>query len=113
MARPKEFEDLTTTSLTVGRKQLQEAKDIGLNLSDLFRIALNTALRTPAKKSKEKQLAARIKRKIKGIPVRFIDRSLGIVADNPACADKRANFINGKCNTDLTGQDLLALVPTY
>lgn len=113
MARPKEFEDLTTTSLTVGRQQLQEGKERGLNLSDIFRDALNSALKTPVRKVKEKNLAARIKKKIRGIPVKFVDLNLSIVAKNPGKAGQQANFMNARCNTSLTGQDLLALVPTY
>jgi len=40
MARPNEFMDLTTTSVTVERKLLERAKAEGLNVSDVLRKAL-------------------------------------------------------------------------
>lgn len=113
MARPKEFEDLTTTSLTVGREQLREAKDRGLNLSDLLRGALNSALKTPVKRAKASKTSARVKKKIRGIPKILMHMKLGMVAKNPSVADRHAVSLNARCNTSLTGQDLLTLIPRY
>ncbi len=113
MARPKEFEDLTTTSLTVGRKQLQEARDRNINLSDLLRGVLAGVLKTPVKRSKDSRASAKVKKKIRGIPKMLMNMKLGIVAKNPARADQHASSLNIRCNTSLTGEDLLALIPRY
>ncbi len=113
MARPKEFEDLTTTSLTVGRRQLKEAKERDLNLSDLFREALNSVLKTPVKRAKDSKASARVKKKIRGIPKMLMNMKLGIVAKNPSAADRHATSLNMKCNTELTGEDLMSLIPRY
>lgn len=107
MSRPRVYEDLVTTSVTVDRKQLRDAKEKGINISEIMRDALTLALGSPTGTIP----MPRAKKKIRGVPVHLKNKALKFVQEDPRVADWWADLINGRCNTELQGQDLMELIP--
>lgn len=107
MARPRVYEDLVTTSVTVSRKDLDLASRRGINISELLRDALTLSLGSVSGRLP----VSRARRKIKGVPVRLRDKALKLVADDPRVAVAWSGIINARCGTQLEPQDLIALIP--
>jgi hypothetical protein len=107
MARPRIYEDLVTTSVTVDKRQLDLAKAQGINISELMRDALTLALGS----STGRIPMPRAKSKIRGVPVHLKNKALKFVQEDPRVAGWWANLINDRCATELQGQDLLELIP--
>lgn len=115
MPRPRIYEDLTSTSVKVERRQLQEAIDLGINISELVRDALNNALKTPDTRARKKEA----EKKMKGVPVKLKRKAISMVEREmvedpdfaPGVASHWASEINRVCHTSVEPKDLIDLVP--
>ena len=107
MSRPRIYEDLVTTSVSVSRKDLDLAVSRGINLSELLRDAMTLALGSPTGALPK----SRAKSRIKGVPVHLKNKAMKQIVNDPRVADFWAGFINTRCATELRGQDLMELIP--
>jgi len=93
MARPTKFNDLTTTSVTIERDMLNEAKRLNINISDVLKKALAEVLNTNiVEKRKEKPKLEKMK-----IPKPLLKKMESVVAMNPEGIPNWANILNNKC----------------
>lgn len=100
--RPREFEDLATTSIKVPMELIKNCRAIGLNISDICRVALVRAVNSPRAKELQK-----IQDKFKEVPVHFLGCIDRYVTKDPNKKEIWTNIINKKCGTKLTPQDIL------
>jgi post-segregation antitoxin (ccd killing protein) len=70
MARPTEYEYLTTTTLKIEREALNTAKREGLNLSDIFRRAVDQAIGAKKESNTKKE---KTPKEFKFLPKTFIN----------------------------------------
>ena len=102
--RPLEFEDLTTTSVTLERYLIEEAKKSGINISEVCREALAKAIKSPEVKRK-----IELRDKFKMVPKMRMRRIRRMVeqADNKIQAiEKWTNWINDKFDLGITLEEL-------
>lgn len=103
--RPREFEDLTTTSITVPRSLLKQATSLKINISEICREAMAKALDNPEAIQKTKQ-KSKLKEKFKGIPRHYLNEmERHIAMKGTACAVRWAAEANKLWNVELSSQD--------
>ena len=107
MTRPTEFEDLVTTSVTIGRAQLHEAKDRNVNISEVLRSALSRKLRVRAEDVPEEADDPAFK----GVPVALKQKVVKKVSIHPKSAAAWAEVLNRECGTRVTAQDIISAIP--
>jgi len=107
VARPTEFVDLTTTSVTIERDLLAWARSEGVNVSDVLRKALRANVAdTPGKV--EKTLA-----KFRGLPVHVVNELKEMAIRKPFRLERRLGEVNGFYSRQLTKADVSELVPVF
>jgi len=117
MVRPRVFDDLRTTSVTVDASQLREAREAGINLSELMRSAISSALKHETagvvKGAPDAERIGEASKRAHAVPERLMAKALICVWENPRVATRWAETLNKRCNAELQPTDLLALAPRF
>lgn len=108
MVRPKEFENLTATTIKVENDVLEKAKRM-FNVSEICREALAKAINEP-ERIDEYNKKNKIKGKLKGIPKKFIRKAENFIVEDPTVASRWAEVANQRYNKSINSQDLLDFV---
>ncbi len=106
--RPKEFDNLTTTTINVESRVLEKAKRM-FNVSEVCRNALAQAIddvEIIKKHEKEKQL----KNKFIGVPRKFVRKAENFIVQNPETAERWAQVVNQKFNKRITPEDMIDFI---
>lgn len=102
MSRPVEIENMKNTSVSAPMDDLNRAKAMGINISDVFRRALSEALSNPEERTRNE--------KFKGVPKKLLRKAEKFVGEDPDVANVWAGIINTKCGTDLNTHDIMEYV---
>jgi post-segregation antitoxin (ccd killing protein) len=107
MARPNEFVDLRTTSVTLEGDLLERAKANNINISRVLRRALARELGEVPKKA-ERRL-----RKFRGIPLHIVNNVRNSLISRKVPVDTLVNSLNESFGRGFDAGDLDALVPRF
>lgn len=107
MARPNEYVDLKTTCVTVERQLLEEAKKLGLNVSDVLRNALATRIGEVPKKQKSRT------KKFKGLPTYVVNRAKKNIISGGRLVPVTIDWLRKDYGVNCSVEDLQALLPRY
>lgn len=99
MPRPIVYNNLKTTSVTIEVELLNQAKVMGINISEVLRQSLIFMVGDPRQKE--------LLHKFSKIPKFEIKRIRRFISYNPSCAKFWAGWLSKKYNTELTEQDFL------
>lgn len=105
MSRPAEYEDNTTTCITLPRELLRNCKNLGVPISEICRKALYLETKSPRAKELQK-----IRDRFKDVPVRYLKKMSYYVGVEPKRAKIWADVINKKCGMRVTAKDVLDYV---
>jgi len=109
VGRPREFEDLVHTAVTINRSLLDKAKELNINISEVCRNALAIEINDPKIIRKIKR-QRKIKEKFKKVPRTLRQKIDKLVGEDPGRAKIWANIVNKRCNLQLTRNDILNYV---
>ncbi len=126
MARPRKFEDLALTTVSIERRMLDEARTRGINISDVLRESLRTRLNFETKiedredlteeelKARERVVEAEKGRKLaelkfKGFPAHYLENVKKTLKTGQLTPEQIVISFGNKV-PNLTAKDVRALV---
>ncbi len=104
MGRPQMYNNLTTTTITIETETKNQAKAMGINISDVARQALESMIGDPNKKG--------IFFKFNKIPRFEQDKVRRFVKEDQDRAGFWAGWLNKKYGTELVESDILEWIST-
>ena len=109
MVRPRNFDNLAITSISIERNTLDRAKEMNINISEICREALAREINDPEiVKQAEKKKS--ITEKFMNVPSMLRRKLVNFVGEDPRRAERWACILNERCNTTFQPQEIMEYV---
>ena len=102
MARPRLYSNPRNTTITVDGEILTQARDMGINISQICREAIEAAVGNPETRA--------ITKKFRGMLKMDMERVRKFVNRQPSTADHWAKFLNEKYKIAVTASDVVEFI---